>query len=211
MPAATKLVVLTVLGGFTIRFKVAMFFAAIICTPAHHLGDHGLLPACAQAQRAQVGRPDGRGPGRLFFLGMVFCYFVILPAAFGWLIEQIDDFARFIAERRGLPQHLMLLEIGFGIAFELPLVIFYLSHPAPRAVQDDSAPSGATSTWASWCSPASSRPTPRPSPCCSCSPRSWPLRDRAGIARYVIVARDGKEGPQVDTRGLRGARARASE
>lgn len=33
LPDGTRLSVLTVLGGFTIRFKVALFFGMIICTP----------------------------------------------------------------------------------------------------------------------------------------------------------------------------------
>lgn len=33
LPAGTELTVVTALGGFTIRFKVALFFSVIICTP----------------------------------------------------------------------------------------------------------------------------------------------------------------------------------
>jgi sec-independent protein translocase protein TatC len=33
LPSGTKLTVLTALGGFTIRFKVALFFSVIVCMP----------------------------------------------------------------------------------------------------------------------------------------------------------------------------------
>ena len=63
----------------------------------------------------------------LFFLGMVFCYFVIQQAAFGWLLDQTFDFANNLADAEDYLNIFMLLEIGFGIAFEIPIVIFYLS------------------------------------------------------------------------------------
>jgi Sec-independent protein secretion pathway component TatC len=63
----------------------------------------------------------------LFFIGMVFCYFIIQPAAFDWLLAQSYDFANVIADAEDYLSIMMLLEIGFGIGFQLPLVIFYLS------------------------------------------------------------------------------------
>ena len=63
----------------------------------------------------------------LFFLGMIFCYFVIQPAAFGWLLDQTFEFAQSMADAEDYLNIYMLLEIGFGLAFQLPLVIFYLS------------------------------------------------------------------------------------
>ena len=63
----------------------------------------------------------------LFFLGMIFCYAVIQRAAFGWLVEQITEFATATVNAEDYLNIMMLLEVGFGIAFQLPLVIFYLS------------------------------------------------------------------------------------
>ena len=83
------LYVLTALGGFTIRFKVAVFFAMIICTPI------------------------------IIWEVMAF----IMPA----LLDQSFEFANNLADAEDYLNIYMLLEVGFGIAFELPLVIFYLS------------------------------------------------------------------------------------
>ena len=71
----------------------------------------------------------------LFFLGMIFCYLVIQPAAFGWLLDQTFEFAQSMANAEDYLNIYMLLEIGFGVAFQLPLVIFYLSifHLVPYA------------------------------------------------------------------------------
>ena len=63
----------------------------------------------------------------LFFLGMIFCFFVIQPAAFGWLLDQSFEIGAIMPNAEDYLDIYMLLEIGFGIAFQLPLVIFYLS------------------------------------------------------------------------------------
>ena len=63
----------------------------------------------------------------LFFLGMISCFFIIQPAAFGWLLEQSREIGVLMPEASDYLDIYMLLEIGFGIAFQLPLVIFCLS------------------------------------------------------------------------------------
>ena len=122
-----QLTVLTALGGFTIRFKVACFFSVIICTPIVIWEIMGFfLPALKPSERKWV-IPTVAAMVGLFFLGMIFCYFVIQPAAFGWLLDQTFEFASSIADAEDYLNIYMMLEIGFGIAFQLPLVIFYLT------------------------------------------------------------------------------------
>jgi sec-independent protein translocase protein TatC len=127
LPNGGKLTVLTALGGFTIRFKVAMFIAVIVCSPLIIWEIMAFfLPALKPNERKWVV-PTVAALVALFFLGMIFCYFVILRAAFGWLIGETLEFATVTATAEDYLNMIMLFEIGFGIAFELPLVIFYLA------------------------------------------------------------------------------------
>lgn len=130
-----ELYVFTALGGFTIRFKVALFFSVIICCPIIIWEIMAFfLPALKPSERRWVV-PTVAAMVVLFFLGMLFCYFVIQPAAFGWLLDQTFEFAQSMADAEDYLNIYMLLEIGFGFAFQLPLVIFYLSifHLVPYA------------------------------------------------------------------------------
>ena len=127
MPEGTQLTILSALGGFTIRFKVAFFFGVIICTPIIIWEAMGFfLPALRDNERKWVV-PTLGAMVALFFIGMIFCYFVIQKAAFGWLLDQTTEWANLVADAEDFLNIMMLLEIGFGIAFQLPLVIFYLS------------------------------------------------------------------------------------
>ena len=127
LPESQDLTVISVLGGFTIRFKVAVFFGAIVCLPIIVWEIMGfILPALHEKERRWLVPTIGAMIA-LFFIGMVFCYFIIQPAAFDWLLAQSYDFANVIADAEDYLSIMMLLEIGFGIGFQLPLVIFYLS------------------------------------------------------------------------------------
>ena len=121
------LVVTTVLGGFTIRFKVALFFSVIICSPIIIWEVLAFfLPALKPNERKWVV-PTVAAMVFLFFLGMVFCFFVVQSAAFGWLLDQSFEIGTIMPSAEDYLDIYMLLEIGFGLAFQLPLVIFYLS------------------------------------------------------------------------------------
>jgi len=56
----------------------------------------------------------------------VFCYIIILPPAFQWLTDQASGFAVITAQADQWIDIIIKFELGFGIAFELPLIVFYL-------------------------------------------------------------------------------------
>lgn len=127
LPNDGKLTVLTALGGFTMRFKVSIFAGVVICTPIIVWEIMAfVLPALTPEERVWV-IPTVIALVVLFFLGMAFCYFVAQRAAFGWLLDQAKDFAVVMPTAEDYLHIIMLLLIGFGIAFELPLAIFYLA------------------------------------------------------------------------------------
>ncbi len=127
LPEGQELTVISVLGGFTIRFKVAMFFGAIVCLPIIIWEIMGfILPALRENERKWLV-PTVAAMIALFFAGMLFCYLIIQRAAFQWLLSQSYDFANVIADAEDYLSIMMLLEIGFGVAFQMPLLIFYLS------------------------------------------------------------------------------------
>lgn len=136
LPGGGRFAIMSALGGFTIRFKVAFFCATIICSPIVIWEVLAFfLPALKPNERRWV-IPTVAALVALFFIGMVFCYFVILPAAFNWMMDQTEAFATSVPNAEDFLDIMMLLELGFGLGFELPLVIFYLSilHVVPYKV-----------------------------------------------------------------------------
>lgn len=62
----------------------------------------------------------------LFILGVIFCYLVILKTAIQWLVDQSQGLGDIIPQMSAYIDIIIKFEIGFGIAFQLPLVVFYL-------------------------------------------------------------------------------------
>ncbi len=57
---------------------------------------------------------------------MVFCYAVILNAAFQWLTDQADGLGYVAPRMSSYVDIIIKFEVAFGFAFELPLIVFYL-------------------------------------------------------------------------------------
>ena len=62
----------------------------------------------------------------LFILGTVFCYAIILHPAFQWLTDQAMGLGVVTPRADSYIDIIIKFELGFGIAFQLPIVIFYL-------------------------------------------------------------------------------------
>ena len=57
---------------------------------------------------------------------MAFCYTIILGPAFTWIFAQGGTSIGVIPDAQKFFQGVIMLLIGFGIGFELPIVVFYL-------------------------------------------------------------------------------------
>ena len=125
----------TSLGGFSVRFGIALKCAFVVCTPMILWQVLGFfLPALKENERKWVV-PTVFIATALFFVGMIFAYVIAIPTAFEWLIGQTESIATALPDLEDYINIEILLMIGFGIIFELPLVIFYLTvfHIVPYA------------------------------------------------------------------------------
>jgi sec-independent protein translocase protein TatC len=115
------------LEGFTLKFKVALVGSIVVCCPVWIWQLLGFfLPALKPNERKWV-IPTFFAAVALFITGAVFCYLLILNPAFSWLLWQSRDFSTVIPSAAEFINTILLFEVGFGIAFELPLVVFYLT------------------------------------------------------------------------------------
>ena len=119
--------VLDPLEAFSVRFSVS-FWAAIVATSPIILWQilAFFLPALKPKERKWF-IPTFAAATALFILGTVFCYFIILSPAFGWLTDQAMGVMQIDARASSYIDIIIKFEIGFGFAFELPLIVFYLT------------------------------------------------------------------------------------
>ena len=62
----------------------------------------------------------------LFLCGGAFCYYIVLPQAYGFLINIGADFTPMVTINEYLDLTLMML-LGFGLVFEMPVIVAFLS------------------------------------------------------------------------------------
>ncbi|MCF2621684.1 twin-arginine translocase subunit TatC [Collinsella tanakaei] len=135
LPEGTDFYIFTSLGGFALRFNIAIKVAIVMCTPMIVWQILAFfLPALKPNERKWVV-PTVLAAVGLFFLGAIFSYFVIIPAGFEWLIGESLTIGQIAPNLEDYINIELLLMIGFGVAFELPLIVFYLAvfHIVPYA------------------------------------------------------------------------------
>ena len=122
-----KFVMTGALGGFAVKFGVAVKTAVVMCTPMIVWQILAFfLPALKPSERKWVV-PTVVCATVLFFVGAVFCYFIIVPPGFEWLLGETKTIADPMADLENYINIEILLLIGFGVSFELPLIVFYLA------------------------------------------------------------------------------------
>ena len=113
--------------AFAVRFGIAMWAALVACMPVIIWQALAFfLPALKPSERKWF-IPTFAIACVLFIFGTVFCYLIILHPAFEWLTDQGSGFATILPEAKQWVDIIIKFEIGFGFAFELPLVVFYLT------------------------------------------------------------------------------------
>lgn len=121
-----QLYVFTSLGGLSMRFSLAFKVAIAMCSPLVVYQVLGFfLPALKPNERRWVV-PTVVISAVLFYLGCLFCYLVIVNPAFGFLIGESQAIGDVMPDAVDFINTELLLMIGFGICFQLPLIVFYL-------------------------------------------------------------------------------------
>ncbi len=121
-----EMVALDPFEAFAVRFEIALFFGVVATSPIILWQLLAFfLPALKPKERKWF-IPTFIVGVVLFIVGVVFCYLVILNAAFQWLTEQAIGLGYVEPRMSSYIDIIIKFEVAFGIAFELPLVIFYL-------------------------------------------------------------------------------------
>ncbi|MDP2232242.1 MAG: twin-arginine translocase subunit TatC, partial [Actinomycetota bacterium] len=119
---------LTIFGpfeGFTFKFKVALYVTLVFTSPILIWQVLAFFLPALKPKERRYFVPTFIAAVLLFVAGNWFCYSVVLAKAFEWLIGQAAGL-QVIPAAPAFLTGITLLMLGFGLAFELPVVVFYL-------------------------------------------------------------------------------------
>lgn len=113
--------------SFSVRFQISIWAAIVACSPVILWQILAFfLPALKPRERKWFV-PTFVAAVILFIFGTIFCYFIILHAAFQWLTDQAAGLGGIAPRMSSYIDIIIKFELGFGVAFELPLIVFYLT------------------------------------------------------------------------------------
>lgn len=119
-------VALGVLDPMMVRFGLSFWSAIVVLSPVIIWQIMGfLLPALKPTERKWL-IPTFVAMVILFIAGVVLCYIVILPASFQWLADQTGTIMKFMPQAGDMLQVVEFFLLGFGVAFQVPVIVFYL-------------------------------------------------------------------------------------
>jgi sec-independent protein translocase protein TatC len=119
---------LAVVDPFSIHMEIALFGGAILALPfLLYFTGQFLLPALTMRERRLLG-PIFAGGALLFAVGVSFCYFLVLSSTLKFFLGY-NDYLGFgtMWTAKALIDFEVQMLAGFGLAFEMPLVILVLN------------------------------------------------------------------------------------
>ena len=115
-------------AGFFVAFKVAFYAGIVVASPLLFFFIGGFVfPALKMHEKKHVYRGVLFG-GTLFFTGVSFCYFILLPLALR-VSTQYSSWLGFSAEIWRAEEYLSFVckfMLGMGLGFEMPVVLLTL-------------------------------------------------------------------------------------
>lgn len=112
--------------AFATRFKIAIWASIVTCAPVILWQILAFFLPALKPKERKLFIPTFAAAVALFILGTLFCYFFILNAAFQWLTSQTEGLGYLAPRMSSYIDTIVKFEIGFGAAFELPIVVFFL-------------------------------------------------------------------------------------
>jgi len=110
---------------FTFRFKIALYAAIVVTSPVILWQVFAFFLPALQPKERKFFVPTIAVAVGLFVAGNAFCYKIILNTAIGWMLGQAGTNIAVVPAADKFLSGITLLMLGFGIAFELPIIVFY--------------------------------------------------------------------------------------
>ncbi len=126
LPAGTKLAYTNPTDPFTLYLKVAALAGIFLTSPLSLYEVWKFIAPGLYRREKRYVVPFMVSSVFLFLAGGAFCYLIVLPQAYGFLIGLGADFTPVIKIDEYLDLTNMML-LGFGLIFEMPVIVAFLS------------------------------------------------------------------------------------
>ena len=127
LPEGSKMVAIEVQETFFTALKVAFFSAFIVSLPVIFWQMWLFISPGLYANEKKIIVPFVIGATCMFILGAIFSYYVVVPFGFEFLVGFGSQVVSVMPSIGKYVSFFTKIVFGFGIAFELPVITFFLA------------------------------------------------------------------------------------
>jgi sec-independent protein translocase protein TatC len=109
----------------SVWIRVALLGAVVLASPVLSYEIWAFVAPGLYKTERRIVVPLAMSSVLLFLLGAGFCYYVIFPFAFPWLLGLIDADVNLSIE--GYLSSVLKVAIAFGVCFQLPVAVFFMA------------------------------------------------------------------------------------
>ena len=126
LPGSSSMIATEVASPFFAPFKLALFVAIFISAPFIFYQAWAFVAPGLYLKEKHLALPLLVSSTLLFYLGIVFCYFVVFPLVFGFFTSAAPEGVTIMTDISKYLDFVLKLFFAFGVAFEVPVATFLI-------------------------------------------------------------------------------------
>ena len=126
LPEGVNMVAYEVASPFLTPFKMTMLAAVFLAMPVILYQLWAFVAPGLYQNEKRIAAPIVVSSCVLFYLGCAFAYFVVFPLVFAFFNAVAPEGVTYMPDIRNYLDFMLLLFFAFGMAFEVPIVVFIL-------------------------------------------------------------------------------------
>jgi sec-independent protein translocase protein TatC len=123
LPLGSSLISKHVAGPFTTPLKAVFWIAVFVSMPAMLYQLWKLIDQWLPVRARKIALPFVYSSVLLFYLGVAFAYFLVLPMAFGFFATQAPKGVKIMTDINSFLDFTIRMSLAFGFAFQVPIAI----------------------------------------------------------------------------------------
>lgn len=135
LPANSQMISTDVTAPFFTPFKLTLFIALFIAIPVILHQIWGFITPGLYKHEKRLLTPILVASIILFYSGLSFCYFVVMPLVLGFFTQVGPSIMVLTPDISSYLSFVLRLSFGFGIAFEIPVAIMLLCYSGATTVE----------------------------------------------------------------------------
>ncbi len=135
LPQGAKLLAIGVIAPFMVPLKVTLFVAFVIALPYVLYQLWAFIAPGLYRKEKKLAMPIIVSSLVMFFLGMLYCYFVVFRMVFQFISGFSPDSVNFAPDIDSYFSFVLALFMAFGLTFEVPIIVVVLNRLGMTTVE----------------------------------------------------------------------------